>query len=81
MSWVSRQAKNLDTPEGLESRLSIGTHRILIELPHSTELELEKPHRTRMDSARAFTLDILQGLPTSREVLWSSEPRLSLSTL
>jgi hypothetical protein len=29
-----------DTPEGLESRLSIGIHRILAELPHSTELEL-----------------------------------------
>jgi hypothetical protein len=48
-----------DTLEGLESRLSIGIHRILVELPHSTELELEKLHRTRMDSGRAFVLELL----------------------
>jgi hypothetical protein len=34
-----------DTPEGLESQLSVGIHRIPVELPHSTELELEKLHR------------------------------------
>jgi hypothetical protein len=32
--------QNPDTPEGLESRLSVRIHRILVELPHSTELEL-----------------------------------------
>jgi hypothetical protein len=31
-----------------------------------------------MDSDRAFTLELLRGLPTSREVLQPSEPRLSL---
>jgi hypothetical protein len=31
-----------------------------------------------MDSGRAFMLELLRGLPTSREVLWSSEPHLSL---
>jgi hypothetical protein len=35
-------SQNPDTPEGLESRVSIGIHRILGELPHSTEPELGK---------------------------------------
>jgi hypothetical protein len=30
---------NLDTPEGLKQRLSVGIHRILVELPHSSKLE------------------------------------------
>jgi hypothetical protein len=37
---------NPDTPEGLESRLSIGIHGILVELLHLTDLELKKLHRT-----------------------------------
>jgi hypothetical protein len=40
--WTSR---NLNTPEGLEGRLSIRIHIILAELPHSTELEHGKLHR------------------------------------
>jgi hypothetical protein len=52
-------SRDPDTLEGLESRLSIGIHRILAELPHLTELELEKLHRTRMDSGRAFVLELL----------------------
>jgi hypothetical protein len=47
-------------------------------LPHSTKLELRKIHQTRMDSGRAFTLELPGGLPTSREVLQPSEPHLSL---
>jgi hypothetical protein len=35
-------SQNPDTPEGLESQLSIGIHRIPVELLLSTELELEK---------------------------------------
>jgi hypothetical protein len=35
-----------NTPEGLESRLSIRIHRIPAELPHLTELELGKHHQT-----------------------------------
>jgi hypothetical protein len=31
-----------------------------------------------MDSGRAFTLELLRGLPTSQEVLRPSEPHLSL---
>jgi hypothetical protein len=31
-----------------------------------------------MDSSRASTLELLGGLPTSWEVLWPTEPRLSL---
>jgi hypothetical protein len=50
-------SRNPDTPEGLKSQLSIGIHRISIELPHSTELELGKLRRTRMDSYRASTLE------------------------
>jgi hypothetical protein len=69
---------NPDTPDGLESRLSVGIHRILAELPHSTELELRKLRQTRMDSGRASTLELLRGLPTRQEVLQPSEPRLSL---
>jgi hypothetical protein len=69
---------NPDTPEGLVSRLSVGIHRILAKLPHLTELELGKLHRTRTDSGRASVLELLQGLPTSCEVLRPSEPRLSL---
>jgi hypothetical protein len=34
--------QNPDTPEGLEGRLSIRICRILVELPHLTELEFEK---------------------------------------
>jgi hypothetical protein len=60
---------NPDTPEGLESWFYVGIHRISAELPHSTELELRKLCRTRTDSARASTLELLQGLQTSREVL------------
>jgi hypothetical protein len=69
------------TPEELESWLSAGIHRISAKLPHSIELELKKPRRTQMDSGRASTLDLLQGLLTSREVLLPSEPHLSLSPL
>jgi hypothetical protein len=29
-----------DAPEGLESRFSVGIHRIPTQLPHLTELEL-----------------------------------------
>jgi hypothetical protein len=35
-------SQNPNTPEGLESRLSVTIHRILVELPHSTEPELKK---------------------------------------
>jgi hypothetical protein len=56
-------SRNPDTPEGLVSRLSIGIHRILAELPHSTELELKKPRRKRMDSGRASMLELLRGTP------------------
>jgi hypothetical protein len=38
--------QNPDTPEGLESQHSIGIHRILVELPRSTEPELKKLHQT-----------------------------------
>jgi hypothetical protein len=71
-------SQNYNTPEGLERRFSVKIHRIPAELPHSTELELEKLHRTQTDSGRASALELLQGLPTSREVLRPSEPRISL---
>jgi hypothetical protein len=72
-------SQNPDTPEGLESRLYIKIHRILAELSNLIELELGKLCRSQMDSGRASTLELLQGLPTSREVFRPSEPRLSLS--
>jgi hypothetical protein len=73
--------RNPDTSEGLESQLCVEIRRILAGLQHLTELEFEKPHRTLMDSGKAATLELLRGLPTSWEVLRSSEPCLSLSTL
>jgi hypothetical protein len=39
-------SQNPDTPEELESWLSVGIHRILTELPHLSELELKKLHQT-----------------------------------
>jgi hypothetical protein len=70
--------QNPDTPKGLESWLSIRIHIISAELLHLTELELGKLRRTQMDSDRTSTLELLQGLPTSWEVLRPSEPHLSL---
>jgi hypothetical protein len=37
-------SRDPNTLEGLESRLSVGIHRIPAELPHSIELELGKLH-------------------------------------
>jgi hypothetical protein len=71
-------SRNPNKPEGLEGWLSVGIHRIPTKLLHSIERELRKLHRTRTDSGRASTLELLRGLPTSREVLRSSESRLSL---
>jgi hypothetical protein len=71
-------SQNPNTPEGLKSWLSVGIHRILAELPHSTELELGKLRQTRTDSGRASALELLRGLPTSLEVLRPSEPHLCL---
>jgi hypothetical protein len=67
-----------DTPEGLKNRLSGGISKIRVELPHSIDLELRKLHQIRMDSGRTSALELLRGLPTSREVLRPSEPHLSL---
>jgi hypothetical protein len=36
-------SQNPDTPKGLEQRLSIGMHMILVELPHSSKLEPRNP--------------------------------------
>jgi hypothetical protein len=71
-------SQNPDTAEGLKSQLSIGIHRIMTELPHSTKPELGKHRRTRTESNRASMLKLLRGLQTSQEVLWPSEPLLSL---
>jgi hypothetical protein len=71
-------SRNLDTLEGLESRLSVEIRRILVELPHSTKPELGKLHQTQTNSGRASSLELLQVLSTSREVLQPSESCLSL---
>jgi hypothetical protein len=70
-------SRNPDTPQGLESRLSVGIRRIRAELQHSTNLELGKLGRAREDSDRASVLELLQGLPISQEVLRPLEPLLS----
>jgi hypothetical protein len=59
------RSRNPNTPEGLESWLSVRICRIPPELPHSTDLELGNLRRTQMDSDRASALEILRGLPTS----------------
>jgi hypothetical protein len=71
---------NLDTLEGLESRLSIEIHRILAELPHSTKLELRKVHRPEWIPAE---LPRLSNSDDTRQVGKSSSPQnlTSLSTL
>jgi hypothetical protein len=73
--------QNPDTSEGLESRLSVGIHRILVELPHLTKLELGKLHRIRIDFERASVLELLRGFATGQEVLRPSEPCLSLYSI
>jgi hypothetical protein len=67
-----------DTPEGLESRLSVIICRIPIEVLHSTELELRKLRRTQMDPSRASALELHRGLLPSRAVLQPLESRISL---
>jgi hypothetical protein len=52
-------SRNPDTLEGLETQLSIGSRRILAELPHSTEPELGKLRQTRTDSSRASMFELL----------------------
>jgi hypothetical protein len=71
-------SRDPDTPEVLESRLSIGIRKISAELPHSIELDLGKLRRTQTDSGRASTLKLLWGLLINRDVLQPSEPHLSL---
>jgi hypothetical protein len=71
-------SQNPDTPEGLKSWLSIRIRRIPVDLPHSNKLVLGKLHQTQTDFGRASALELLQGLPTSRDVLRPSEPHLSL---
>jgi hypothetical protein len=73
--------QNPDTPEGLESWLSVRIHRIPAELPHSTELEHGNLLRNRTDSSRASALELLWGLLTNQELLQPLEPRLSLYSL
>jgi hypothetical protein len=68
---------NPDTPEGLESRLFVRIHRILVELPHSTELELEKLRQTRADFGRASTARATPRTPNKL----GSPPTLRISHL
>jgi hypothetical protein len=53
-------SQDSNTPDGLESRFSVKIHRILVELPHLTELDLGKLHQTQMDSGRASALELLR---------------------
>jgi hypothetical protein len=82
--WLTMIGKSPTPRSGLqntrgtsESVLYWNSHNS-VELLHSTELELRKLRRTRMDSGRASTLELFGGLPISREVLRPSEPHLSL---
>jgi hypothetical protein len=66
--------QNPDTLEGLGGQLSVGVHRILAELQHSTKLELKKPYWTQMDSSGATTRT--PDKPGSPPVLRTSPPSL-----
>jgi hypothetical protein len=52
-------SRDTDTPEGLESWLSVRIRRIPTELPRTTELELGKLRQIQMDSDRASALELL----------------------
>jgi hypothetical protein len=52
-------SRDPDTPKGLESQLSIRIRRILTEVPHSTEVELRKLYRIRMDFGSVVVLEQL----------------------
>jgi hypothetical protein len=52
-------SQNPDTSERLKSQLSVKIRRIPAELPHSTQPEIGKLHRTRTDSGRASALELL----------------------
>jgi hypothetical protein len=73
-------SQNPDTPEVLDSRLSIRIHRIPAELPHSTELELGK-----IIQPEWIPLDLLRSsyFEDSQQAGKSSGPQnlASLSTL
>jgi hypothetical protein len=71
-------SRDPDTPEELKNQLFVRIHKVPAELPHSTQLELEKLRRIRTDSDGAFVLELLRGLLRSREILQPSEPHLSL---
>jgi hypothetical protein len=85
---ISR-SRGLDTPERLESQLSIGIHRIPTKLPYSTELELGKPRRTRTNFSRASTLAHKSGSPLGlrtsplsllyNELTWEHYRKLNLT--
>jgi hypothetical protein len=73
-------SQNPNTPEGLESRLSVRIRIIPSELPHSTELELGKLHRSRTGSGKVLRLSYSED---SRQARKSSghQNLTSLSTL
>jgi hypothetical protein len=75
---ITSTSQDSNTPEGLESQFSVGIHRIPVELPHSTKLELRKLYRTQTDSGTASALELLWGPPTSQEAPRPSELRLPL---
>jgi hypothetical protein len=58
ISWVSQKSRDPDTPDWLESWLSVWIHRIPVELLHLTDLELKRlsnPNRFRQSfRARAI---------------------------
>jgi hypothetical protein len=59
MSSDNPDKQGLQYTRGTLSQFSIGIHRIPVELPHSTDLELRKLRRTRTDSDRASSLELL----------------------
>jgi hypothetical protein len=59
--------------QGSRARLFVRIHRILVELSHSSKLELRNPVGTRRDPDRAFVLELRGGLPIGQEALQPSE--------
>jgi hypothetical protein len=78
-------SQNPNTPEGLKQRLSVGIHRIPIELPHSSKLEprnLVGPRRISAElPCSSYEEDPQQARrPSSPQSLTTLPTRLRLAT-
>jgi hypothetical protein len=81
----SQQAGTPTSPKVLEQRFSIGIHRILVELPHSSKLEPRNPVDPQRISTELPCLSYKEGSwqagrPSSPQSLATLPTRLHLAT-